>query len=232
MTRISHALVALAGALAAAAKAEAQAGNTIYPRTIPIEVRWSGARPSEVTINKPGGFLVLDHDDHRHRFHTNLTVARPNERHTITVSYGHYVYPFDIEVQDRFRDVNFEIRHEIQDSCTSIRVKQAHVRPASLPEAVNRAVDAGELVSISGPNQCREKLTIGAIEARYLQNQWLSEKSDGLFQPNTEFHSLYDRAMKFVRSRLARKAAVRSNDAVRGEGAKKGILSSLWDKIR
>jgi hypothetical protein len=222
MIRITYALTALAAAAAPTAQAEAQAGHAAYPMTVPIEVRWKGTQPSEVTINKPGGIPALDRDDPHRRFHTTLTVSKPNERHTITVSYGTYVYPFDIQVQSR-EGVSFGIEHNVQDSCTSIRVKQAHLRPASLPEAINRAVDAGELVSISGPNRCREKLTVGAIQARYWQNLWLSEKSDGLFLTNSEFAGLYERVMKLVHSQVQRKAALASNDAVRSESSRKGI---------
>lgn len=166
-------------------------------RDIPVEIRWSGVAPTDVVLSIDGGFQPLIRDTGGNTFRGTLSVTGDTpQRHTITVRYGRYYHPFDIRVHRFLPSVSFAIDHQPQGSCTSTRVREANTLTDSLPDAINRAVNAGELISIPEPNKCDGNLRLGAVRAKYRQNVRMSHLSNGFFLINPEVSAEYKQAAR------------------------------------
>jgi hypothetical protein len=166
-------------------------------KNVPVEIRWSGTAPTDVLLSVDGGFQPLQRDAGSNTFRGSLDVIGDTpQRHTITVRYGRYYHPFDIRVHRFLPRVSFAIDHQPQGSCTSTRVKEADTLTDSLPDAINRAVNAGELISIPEPNKCDSNLRFGAMRAKYRQNVRMSHLSNGFFLINPEVSAEYKQAAR------------------------------------
>lgn len=189
MKTANQILLQIAAAVALVSNAEA--------RDLPIEIHWTGVTPSAVLLSVDGGFQPLLRDNNTNVFRGTLKVTGDApQRQTITVRYGQYYHPFDIRVHRFLPSVTFAIDHQLQISCTSNRVSEADTLTESLPDAINLAVNAGELISIPEPNKCDANLRFGALRAKFRQNVRMSHLSNGFFLINSQISDDYKQAAR------------------------------------
>lgn len=168
-------------------------------RTVRVEVPWSGVAPTNVTVSVPGGDQPLTRAAGRSAFVGEISVSNP-QHGTITVQYGTYFYPFAIRLNPRIQKVVLPIGHETQRACASQRVRRVESPSNNLPEAIERAVEAGELLSIQGPNACMHDrihdLRFHAIRAAYVQAIAMNRYSDGMILVRGETEEDYRKAAR------------------------------------
>jgi hypothetical protein len=186
-------------------------------KDIPVEVHWVGAAPTQVLLSVPGGFQPLHRDPQRAIFRGQISIVQNNlQRRTLTVQYGYFSHPFDIRVHHNLARVAFSVTHQQQRSCTLARVQQASAPADNLPDAVNRSVAAGELLTIEEPNACDSNLRFGAARARFRQNVRMAELSNGFFMINPAVEEQYRReARQRLLSVEQEVAAYRQQDRLR-----------------
>ena len=189
MRRIKLALPVIAALVALPVAAPA--------KDVPFEIHWLGQAPTAVLLSVPGGLLPLQKVAGSPVFRGQVTLpeAKP-ERRTITVQYGSYSHPFDVRLHRHLPRVTFLVSHQTQTSCTRTRVVEADRAPATLVDAVARAIAAGELISIPEPNACDPNLRFGALQARFRQNAKMAEISNGFFMINRSVEDQYKQAAR------------------------------------
>ncbi len=194
MIRFAFALVALATMIWPACEAVAL--------DVPVEVQWEGMRPDDVTIDSPRGSLrpVPGEDV----FRGTLRVSDPGEQHVITVKYGDYRHRFDVRALN-FPNIVIKIDHHRQISCDKYSVKDAYRDSEMLEVATSRAVDAGELLNISGNNACLKELPLLALRARVLQMRRMYQFSGGQHLVNSQILAQLDREEKYARTQYRNK---------------------------
>jgi hypothetical protein len=159
---------------------------------IPVEVRWSGARPSSINISTEGGLKPMRYDERRQIFTESISVTGSHpQRRTLIVSYGTFNHPLDIRVHSVLPSITFGIDHQPQPSCTQTKVLAAGSQSNNLPDAIKRMVGAGQLLSIQSPNDCDQSLRLHAAQARYRQNVRMGHLSQGLFLVNDHIKNDY-----------------------------------------
>jgi hypothetical protein len=144
-------------------------------------------------VSEDGGFRSLNKNVGTNSFVGSISVSgEAPQRRTIIVRYGTFYQPFDVRVHRFLGTIGFAVEHEKQPSCTSIRVQEAGSYSDSLPDSINREINAGELMAIPEPNRCDANLRLAAARAKYRQSVRMSQLSNGLFLINPEIKQQYE----------------------------------------
>lgn len=170
-------------------------------RTVQVEVSWSGVAPTNVMVSVPGGNESLTRAPGRNAFLGDISVSdQGSQQGMITVQYGSYFYPFATRLNPRIQKVVLPIGHEAQHACTSQKVRRVESPSNNLPEAIERGIEAGELLSIQGSNACVHDrihdLRFHAIRAAYVQAVAMNKFSGGMILVRPETEEDYRRAAR------------------------------------
>jgi hypothetical protein len=192
----------------AAAAAAALPIGTALAATIPIEIRWAGTQPSSINISTAGGLQPLTYDSQGQVYRGTISIASATpQRRTVIISYGTFNHPIDLRVHSVLPAISFGVEHRPQASCTSNKVKASGEPSSNLVDALNRAVAAGQLLSIESPNDCGPALRPNAAQARYRQNVRMSQLSQGLFLINEQIKQEYQELAGLQQGQVAAEIA-------------------------